>query len=112
MLRCHACGTLHDIAARREQLLEDAQTRDLRAADLARALCWLQVWDGESYRLAARIRKWAERGRLLPMSHDVRPRLDGKGVTKVPLYRVSHVVELVAEDGRHAEETQAKPATA
>lgn len=86
-VECRPCGMTYDMAGRREWLLEVVEDRLERAAHIARA-----VTDLGSPISADRIRKWAERGRLLPHA------VDGLGR---PLYRVGDVTELLKNEARH-----------
>lgn len=83
---CDACAVIYDLGARRSWLLEQAQEKLLTAAELSRAVSWL----GSEPLTAARIWKWAERGRITAKGHiTVRGRLD-------PIYLVSDVVAALA----------------
>jgi len=84
VVECRPCGMTYDMAGRREWLLEAAEDRLERAGFIARA-----VSDLGSSISADRIRKWAERGRLVPHA------TDGLGR---PLYRVGDVTELLKAD--------------
>ena len=77
---CKSCRTVHDVATRHAQLLAEVADRLESAATCARAVT---VW-GEPVK-ADLIRKWRERGKLLPHGHD----LGGN-----PLYRIGDVVDL------------------
>ena len=88
MVECRPCGMTYDMDQRREYLLKCAEDRLERAAQIARA-----VTDLGSPISADRIRKWAERGRLLPHATDPRGR---------PLYRVGDVTELLRSEPRKA----------
>jgi len=81
----------YDMDGRREWLLEAAEDRLERAAHIAQA-----VTDLGSPISADRIRKWAERGRLVPHATDGRGR---------PLYRVGDVTELLRNEPRKAMST-------
>ena len=84
MVECRPCGMTYDMAGRREWLLEAAEDRLERAAHIAQA-----VTDLGSPISADRIRKWAERGRLIPHATDRLGR---------PLYRIGDVRELLKAD--------------
>ncbi len=77
---CRVCKTEHVVAERHAQLLATVADRLETAATCARAVT---VW-GEPVK-AELIRKWRERGKLLPHGHD----LGGN-----PLYRVGDVADL------------------
>ncbi len=77
---CRVCKTEHNVAARHAQLLADVADRLETAATCARAVT---MW-GEPVK-AELIRKWRERGKLLPHGHD----LGGN-----PLYRLGDVADL------------------
>ncbi len=77
---CKSCRTVHDVATRHAQLLAEVADRLESAATCARAVT---MW-GEPVK-AELIRKWRERGKLLPHGHD----LGGN-----PLYRVGDVADL------------------
>ena len=83
---CRPCDRTYDMDQRREYLLEVVEDRLERASHIARA-----VTDLGSPISADRIRKWAERGRLLPHA------TDGLGR---PLYRVGDVTELLKADAQ------------
>jgi hypothetical protein len=80
IVRCRACGTDHDVAARREIMLDTAGDAVLNASDCARALTSLEdeirpelIW------------KWKQRGILTPVD----TRMVGK--REEPLYRLRDV---------------------
>lgn len=100
-LRCAACGTVHDIAARRRLLLDEARDRALPASDLARAIVWLGEYHAAAERLEDRIRAWVKRDRLFAWSHEVRVGFDGR-MSKRPCYRVADVLHLLTEDAENA----------
>lgn len=82
-VKCAECGATYDIGERRTWLLEAAEDRLATAADLARAVSWL----GAAPLTSDRVRKWAERGRILAHGHDGR----------YPLYRVGDAINLLAD---------------
>lgn len=63
-LRCRVCGTVHDIAARRDFLLEEAQAYRVTATEAAGALLAWTDYDGSESKLVDLIRKWRDRGKL------------------------------------------------
>jgi hypothetical protein len=81
---CSTCAATYDVAARRTWLLGAAQERLADAATLARSVSWL----GSKPLNAARVRKWAERGRIVAMEHEG---------TK-PLYRIGDAIDLLAKE--------------
>lgn len=85
---CAGCEATYDIATRREWLLATAEDRLANAATIARAVSWL----GAAPLTSDRVRKWAERGRILAHGHDGRS----------PLYRVGDAIDLLAGDTRRA----------
>jgi hypothetical protein len=87
-VECHPCDMTYDMEGRRSWLLEQVEDRLERSFVIARALTEL----GSPIHVD-RIRKWAERGRLIPHA------TDGLGR---PLYRIGDVRELLNHDARHA----------
>lgn len=83
---CAECDLAYDVAARRQWLLEQAEDRLVNATMLARAVSWL----GSEPLTAERVRKWAQRGRLIAKGHEVRA-----GRT-LPLYRIGDALDLLA----------------
>lgn len=83
-VRCRDCGATYDVAARRAWLLAEAEDRLAPAAEVARAVSWL----GAAPLTASRVRKWAERERILAKGHD--------GAR--PLYRIGDAINLLASD--------------
>ena len=81
-VKCRKCGAVYDVAERREFLLAEAEDRLADASTLARAVSWL----GTEPLTAARVRKWAERGRIVSHGHDGRR----------PLYRIGDAIDLLA----------------
>ena len=84
---CRPCGLDYDMAGRREWLLEAAEDRLERASLISQA-----VTDLGSPISADRIRKWAQRGQLIPHATDRLGR---------PLYRIGDVRDLLKNDTRH-----------
>jgi hypothetical protein len=82
-LTCRACQAVHNLSNRRAMLLLEAQDRDVTASDLSKFLTAY----GEPL-TAERIRKWAERGQIIPRRRDPAGR---------PLYRVGDAVRLLSE---------------
>lgn len=89
-VNCHDCDLVYDVGARREWLLEQANDRLVTAAELARAVSWL----GTEPLTAERVRKWAERKRIVAKGHAYH-----RG-NQVPTYLVRDAIELMAQDAR------------
>lgn len=87
-VECNPCDLIYDMDGRQAWLLDQAEDRLERAFVIARALT-----DLGSPIHVDRIRKWAQRGRLIPHA------TDGLGR---PLYRIGDVRELLNHDTRHA----------
>ncbi|GAB3776722.1 hypothetical protein FB382_004376 [Nocardioides ginsengisegetis] len=81
---CGVCSASYDVAERRKWLLEAAEDRLADAATLARSVSWL----GALPLNAARIRKWAERGRIVAKGHH----------GQKPLYRIGDAIDLLAKE--------------
>lgn len=92
------CGTRYDVAERRTWLLAAAEDRLENAVTIARAVLVLGQADSTETQLAGRIRQWARRRRIVARADRT---LEGK---TQPLYRVGDVLDLLAEDARHAAE--------
>jgi len=84
VVECRECGSVYDVAERREWLLAEAHDRLADAATVARAVSWL----GTAPLTPALVRKWAERGRILVKGHD--------GTR--PLYRIGDAIDLLRDD--------------
>ncbi len=80
-VQCPNCKAIHDVPPRQAWLLAVAQDQLETATNLSQALSRL----GESV-TPERVRKWAQRGRVLPHGHNERGH---------PLYRVGDVLELL-----------------
>lgn len=89
-VHCRDCDLVYDVGARREWLLEQANDRLVTAAELARAVSWL----GTEPLTADRIRKWAERKRIVAKGHTYH-----RG-NQIPTYLVRDAIELMAQDAR------------
>lgn len=83
---CRQCAAVYDVAERRAWLLAEAEDRLADATAVARAVSWL----GADALTPARIRKWAERGRIAVKGHQ----------GKRPLYRIGDAIDLLAADTR------------
>lgn len=85
-VECRDCGATHDVGLRRAWLLAEAEDQLANAATVARAVSWL----GVEPLTPSRVRKWAERGRIIAKAHD----------GKAPLYRIGDALDLLAREGR------------
>ncbi len=83
VVRCRACGTDHDVQARREWLAATIEDMWVTSADAGRLLAILDV-DLPS----TTIRKWAERNQLVARTLDPAGR---------PLYRAGDILDLNAQ---------------
>lgn len=81
---CRDCGATYDVAARRVWLLAEAEDRLAPAVEVARAVSWL----GAAPLTADRVRKWAQRERIVAKGHDGHR----------PLYRIGDAIDLLASD--------------
>jgi hypothetical protein len=61
---CRVCGTMHDVATRREFLLREAEDNLVTATEAAGALLAWTDYDGSETKLVDRIRKWRDRDQL------------------------------------------------
>nr|MDQ3432680.1 hypothetical protein [Actinomycetota bacterium] len=61
---CPACRTVHDVAGRREFLLDEAKAYLVTATEAAGALLAWTDYAGSETKLVDRIRKWRDRDRL------------------------------------------------
>jgi len=87
-VECADCDRVYDIAVRRAALLAEAEDYLANATELARAVSWL----GSEPLTAARVWKWAERGRITAKQH---VEIRGK---QVPQYRIGDALDLLAID--------------
>jgi len=102
-----ACGAQYDVQTRRDYLLREADDQLQNAATIARAVSWL----GAEPLTAARVRKWAERGRIKAKAyarceahrHEYVPPSTCKACS--PLYRVGDARDLLAADTNRKERT-------
>ena len=96
-LHCPYCGAIHDIAARRDFLLEEAKHVLVTATDAAGALIAWTDYVGTESKLVDRIRKWRDRGRL-----EVQDVIDLRGKDR-HLYRLGDVQDLLVGDAQNAQ---------
>lgn len=61
-IKCRTCGTLHDVADRRDFLLDQAKDYLVTATEAAGALLAWTDYDGSEKKLVDRIGKWRTRG--------------------------------------------------
>ncbi len=94
-ITCPACGTQHDVADRRDFLLEAAKDFHVTATEAARALLAWTDYDGTEAKLVDRIRKW--RDRELLSVRDVTS-LSGRDRH---LYRLGDVQDRLIDAARH-----------
>lgn len=99
---CPGCGARHDVADRRETLLQEAADYHVTATEAAGALISWTDYDGSQNRLVDRIRKWRDRERLIV--RDVTS-LHGKDRH---LYRLGDIQDLLVG---HAQDAQAQRLT-
>jgi hypothetical protein len=83
VVKCRACGTVWNVAERREWLLVEAEEVLAPAVEISRAVSWL----GTEPLTAERVRQWASRGRLAVRGHDREAR---------PLYRVGDAIDILS----------------
>lgn len=103
-VECRVCGATYDIGERRAWLLTYAENQVAQASLIARAItAWGEVESSERT-IAARIRQWGVRNRIFPVLHE---RVNG---VERPLYRIGDVLDLLAEDARHADEKRERKA--
>ncbi len=82
VVECPGCGTVYEVQARRDAMLEQLRDHTLTAAEMSRAVDGLGVDVN-----ADRIRQWKRRGLIAQAGLDQRAR---------PLYRVGDVLDIVA----------------
>ncbi len=97
-VKCRRCEAGYDVKARREWLLEAAEDESAPISVIARAITVLLDDERSEGQLAGRLRQWASRNRIMATRHQV---IDG---IERPLFRIGTVLDLLAEDARHAEE--------
>lgn len=93
-LVCQACGTRHDVAARRDFLLEEAKGYSVTATEAAGALLAWTDYGGSEAKLVDRIRKWRDRNQL-----EVREVTSLLGRDR-HLYRLGDIQELLIGDAQ------------
>lgn len=99
-IECSVCGSQHDVAARRDFLLEEAKDYLVTATEAAQALLAWTDYDGSETKLVDRIRKWRDRDKL-----------EVQEVTSLAgrdrhLYRLGDVQELLVEAARDTQATR------
>ena len=85
-VECRNCGAEYDVKARRDWLLAAAEDQLADAATIARAVSWL----GAEPLTPERVRKWAERGQIVPKAT----------LGNRPHYRVGDAIDLLAASVR------------
>lgn len=102
VIQCRKCRTTHDIAKRRDVLLEAARDVLATASEAARAVVvWSDYSRGET-RLVRRIGAWVDRGRL-----QVRGHRRERGTDR-PTYRIGDILVLLETDPAWAQGSTAK----
>jgi hypothetical protein len=96
---CHTCGERHDVAQRRDFLLDEAREVHVTATEAASALLAWTDYDGSETKLVDLIRRWRDRERL-----DVADVTSLLGKDR-HLYRLGDIQDLLVE---HAQRQQAK----
>ena len=96
-ITCRACGTRHDVAARRDFLLKEASGYDVTATEAAVALLAWTDYDGSESKLVDRIRTWRDREKL-----EIRDVTSLLGKDR-HLYRLGDIQALMI---RHAQDKQ------
>lgn len=99
VVACRPCGLSYDVAERREYLLAEAEDQIVNATTIARASSWL----ADQALPADRVRKWAQRGRIVAKAidrcpthlHDATP---PKCRACQPLYRVGDALALLTAE--------------
>lgn len=94
-ITCPACDYVHDVATRRDFLLDEARAYLVTATEAARALISWTDYDGIESNLVKRIDKWRDRERLEVA--DVTS-LNGRDRH---LYRLGDIQDLLVESARH-----------
>lgn len=97
-ITCRRCGTHHDIARRREVLLESARNVLATATEAARAIVVWSDYERGEHRLTDRIYKWNERRRIEPRGTVVE-----RGIER-PLYRLGDILDLLEADATRRQE--------
>lgn len=96
-LDCPLCGAVHDIATRRDILLDAAKDQWVTATQAASALIAWTDYDGTESKLVDRVRKWRDRGKL-----EVQDVTSLKGKDR-HLYRLGDVQDLLVGDAQNAQ---------
>ncbi|NED96459.1 hypothetical protein G1H11_14205 [Phytoactinopolyspora alkaliphila] len=93
IVTCRVCGAHYDVAWRREILRQHAENTLMTAAEIARAVTWL-----DTQVRADRVRQWASRGRLIRRGSDEQGR---------PTYRLGDVLDLAAAEEQRRNKAKA-----
>lgn len=96
-IRCRDCGTAHNVEDRREVMIREAFDELAPVAVLARAIVGMVDDEVSEERLAARLRKWVERGIL----HDYGVRVIDNKPRRV--YRLGDVYDTLMAEKRAAQ---------
>lgn len=98
---CRSCGTRHDVAGRREFLLEEAKGYLVTATEAAGALLAWTDYGGSEAKLVDRIRNWSrpreDRGGLARL--EVRSNVTVSGRERA-LYRLGDIQALMVDDAQ------------
>lgn len=92
IVECSACHWQHDVAARREWLLDAAEDQLANAATAARAVTWLSETPVTPHRIAM----WVKRKRLHAKAHEPYGSATDPERTR-PLYRIGDVLDLLGD---------------
>ncbi|WP_028472978.1 hypothetical protein [Nocardioides alkalitolerans] len=92
IVTCPGCGTQWPVAYRREVLLDVAEDEAATVEQIARIVTAIEDRDGQTARLASRIRRWTSRGELTAVGSTL---IAGR---QRSLYRVRDVRDLLARN--------------
>lgn len=93
-IECQECGEQHDVQARREYLLGEAENVLATASEAARAVTVWSDYDRGETRLVRRISDWQRRKRIETRGH-----VEELGRMR-PTYRIGDILDLLADDAR------------
>jgi len=99
---CPTCGIRHDVAERRDVLLDEAKVYLVTATEAAGALLAWTDYDGTEDKLVDRIRKWRDRDQLEVRGHT---EIGGKDRD---LYRLGDVQDLLIESAQREQARRIK----